>query len=349
MQPIRFACPILAVKFKVGSELLDEAGRFTRFVLQALASGYTAHDINATIEVGEYQVLEEINYLCKTGFASESSPGYALSEKGLAYVHLIEAVEKINALPPVAAVNCFSGAVQAAAVCFPKEKIDNGALFLPDSVNKQLFYNKNYGNAREFVLEQYSEFFTDLDESLTESIYVQISSVDIGNVRYLLYELNEVPAADYEVPPESAGEKLVYIDRNIERIFYMLQDERLEKYRNALDSLDSFRHFDKELLTPKALSLLALADMEKEVNKNPSFVLVDSHRNEVIRSINVPKAERPSLHIPDNRSSSGDFLPSALISQADPNLKAKKIKTEKIKLVQSIPFSLLREAAGESL
>lgn len=324
--------------------MLDDIGQFTKFILWAIGKGYKLNEIDQIIELGEYVILEEIIYLCKIGFIIEKNDTYSLSENGLSYLKLIDTIEYINSLDILAHVNCFTGKVQEFnGQNYEKNVLNEDIQNLPMLVSKQFFYNKNYANSREFILENYDELFQDLSETQKESIYIEIASD--RDIKYVIYELNEIPNADFDFSKEILFSPNLLLKRPIQKFSYSIKDERLEKYRNVLSTLSMVEKFDKELLSLKSLDMIGWEDEEKKFNKGNTVICVDACKGEIVTSVtsNHVKQRKTVIEIPEYQYEISEETVREELGIDNIHWIISKPKIETVKFFQLIPFELFVE------
>ncbi|MGC7872082.1 hypothetical protein ACPUYX_11200 [Desulfosporosinus sp. SYSU MS00001] len=300
MEELKLFCPVLKAKININCATLDDVGQFTKFILWAIGNGYNLSEIDRVIELGEYVVLEEVIYLCKIGFVIENNNTYSLSENGVTYLRLIDTLENVNSLDILVHINCFTGEVQK----FNEHNYDKNSLNeeiqkLPEIVSRKFFFNKNYANSREFLFENYSELFQDLSETHKESIYIEIESDK--ETKYIIYELNQVPSADFDYSNETIIGPTLLFKRPIKKFSYSMKDERLENYRNVLSTLAMLEKFDEELLSYKSHNLILMEDEEKKINKGNTVIFVDAFKGEIVTSVtnNYIKQRKTIIQLPE--------------------------------------------------
>ena len=84
----------------------------------------------------------------------------------------MEIIESFNSSKLMVNINCTTGKIQR----LNNNNIDTSCLKkglqkFPSLVSWQLFYNKNYGNSKDFVIENYRNFFEYLTDVQIESLY----------------------------------------------------------------------------------------------------------------------------------------------------------------------------------
>lgn len=344
MEGLKLFCPVVKAKININSGMLDDIGQFTKFILWAIGKGYSLNEIDQVIELGEYMILEEIVYLCNIGFVIDNNNSYSLTENGLTYIKLIDTIENVNTLGISVHINCFTGEVQKFNEHYYNIDGINGKIQkLPEIVSKQFFYNKNYANSREFVFENFTELFQDLNEIHKESINIELK-IDKGT-KYVIYELSEVPSVEFDYSNEAITGPALLFKRAIQKFSYSYKDERLENYRNVLPTLSMMKKFDKELLSPKSFDLILWENEEREINKGNAVICVDAYKGEIVSSItnNYMKQRITIVQLPEYQYELSEEIVRGELEISNNHYIISEPTIEMITVSQLIPFNLFSE------
>lgn len=344
MEELKLFCPVIQGKIRINSGMLDDIGQFTKFILWAIGKGYKLNEIDQIIELGEYVILEEIIYLCKIGFVIENNDTYILSENGLTYLKLIDTIEKVNSMNISIHINCFTGEVQHFnEFNYERNNLNEEIQKLPKIVSKQFFYNKNYANSREFLFDNYNELIKDLSDALKESIYLEIESEK--ETKYVIYELTEIPSADYDFSNENLSGSTLLFKRPIQKFSYSIKDERLQNYRNVLSTLFMIEKFDKELLSSKSLDMILWEAEEKKFNTGNMVINVDACKGEIVTSItnNNMKQRKPVIRLPEYQYSISKEIVREELEIDNIHWIISEPLIETMEVFQLVPFNIFTE------
>lgn len=343
-----FFCPVIKSKLTVQSEMLDEVGQFTKFILWSLSEGYTINDIDMTIELGDFVVIEEINYLCNIGFLIDSGERYTLTENGKMYLSLIKTVEYVNTLELNVLINCYTGEVQKYnGVIFCKDSITAEYQKLPEAVSRQFFYNLNYSNSREFLFNNYENLFNELNES-------QIKSINVGlicekEIHYIKYTLEEIPSISIDYSSMLNGAPCLLLSRSYLKNNYKIFDERIENYRNVIPTLMMIDKFENGLLSDKALDFISYYNEEKQLNQEELVFFLDMYSGETVDSVvnNIAKHIKVAVQLPEYHFEIKDEHITNKVKINDFHYRLSMTNTEVKKTYQLVPFSMFTEERGD--
>lgn len=338
---LQIYCPVIRGKIHINSGMLDDIGQFTKFILWAIGNGYKLVEIDQIIELGEYVILEEVNYLCKIGFIIEGESTYSLSENGMTYLKLIETLDYINSLELCININCFTGEVQKYnELNYDKDALEEDVQKLPEMISRQFFYNKNYANSREFIIQNYPELFQDLSEVHKDSIHIEIECDK--ETKYVIYNLTEIPSADWDFSNEPTRGSTLLLKRSIQNFSYNISDERLENYKNVLSTLAMIEKFDKELLSSKSIDIIHWDDEEKKINKGKTVLCVDACKGEIITLVtnNHVKQRKAVIQLPEYQYEISEDIVREKLGIDNTHWVISEPKVETTKVFQLVPFDL---------
>lgn len=280
---IEILCPMVKAIVKINSEILDDAGQFTKFILWTIGSGYTVENIDSIIELGEYVIQEELLYLTQIGFLVKDHDKYLLSDNGKSYLNLISTVEKINSMNIPVHINCYTGEVMGLITNTYSLENSPDIQKLPDIIARQFFYNKDYANSKEYLLKNYMDLFENINEGQKESLYTEIISE--RTVEYILLRLDDIPSVTENSWLITSDTSAVILRHTIANISFKVVDERLNNYRNVLETLSLLKMFDEALLSQKAAEIIVWKNNEIIANKTMKGIFLDLATNELLNNI----------------------------------------------------------------
>lgn len=288
---IKVYCPINNAKIELGSTLLDDMGQFTKFILWTIGEGYAPDIINEVIELNELILDEEIEYLIKVGLLAMSEETLKLSLQGQRYKILIDRIEETVRNPYQVMINRYSGDISEQSVApVSKSELISDITRLPVKVSRHFLNNKNFSNSLEWIKLIDSEKFSGLDPQFLESIYTELHIEK--EIVYSELEMLDVPNPHddyYDSKDNSSG---IILQREIQDQTFEIVDNRLEKYRNVLPTLNQLLSFDEELVSDRTIEVLEYSIEEMRINKNSYSVTVDTYSGEIVRGIFVSKKYR---------------------------------------------------------
>jgi len=351
---ISFACPVTRVKLSIGSEILDSAGAFTKFIISTVAEDYSVSKIDTIIDLGETIIEEELEYLKIIGFVKpkdlpdnagfeniQNTNNYDLTEKGKDFYKLLSAVENFNETEKQVFIEHISGQIvdtkPISADCKNLPKIE-----MQSYIQKKLFYNKNYANSKEIVLDCLSD--EELSDEKKESIYT-ILEFNIAENDFFCFSISEEDLKNYHNTRNE--NKMIVFERDLFKIEYTLSDERLVNYRNVIDTLFKINKFDYELLSQKAIDLLECYENEQNKNKNVKPVYYDNFTGELLSGNNfAPPYGDAKLRvilpeITDFAPFSVEQIVESLVIPESFRIELKN--SNKLTVYQEVPFKLFLE------
>lgn len=347
MQAVEVYCPVCEAAVHIKSSIIDDVGQFTKFILWCLGKGYTIEEIDDVIEIGENVISEELTYLCGIGFVKEDNGNFSLNEKGRYFLYLMEIIEIFNASKLMVNINCTTGKIQR----LNNNNIDTSCLKkgfqkFPSLVSWQLFYNKNYGNSKDFVIENYNKFFEHLTDTQIESLYVELEIK--REPKFVKYRLDDVLPINEKYSLENMDDINVVIEQPVERIRYNIIDTRLDKHRHLIPSLLDQKKENKKNLSFDSIRILNLVDEEKKLNSKNNAVYVDSLNGKVFPSFDNKEIEYAKIKIklPKDEYQVSDQDIEAALNLKMNYLKASKASTDEIIISRFIPFSVFKECEG---
>jgi len=261
-------CPVMEIVVRVGSSVLDETGQFTKFVLQSLAELYTVSDIDNVVGLGPEIVREEIGELLKNGFLVQSDvlnqSEVTLTERGRDFYNLIRTIECINDSDCKALVELFSGKIIEWQPFFDSKYETEG--MLPEVVQRNLYYNKDYVNSQEFISNMFGTELGALIELYASSVYTKLE-FDIKQ-RTKWIELNADVSDSYIEKVYGCNGGCFSFAEQVLEITPTIEDMRLEKYRDILELIENINNTYSNLLSNEALMLLAYSKLEKAIRES---------------------------------------------------------------------------------
>lgn len=63
MEEFIIYCPVNKARVSLYSDMLDDMGQFTKFILWSIGKRYSLEQIDEVIELGEYIIREELFYI----------------------------------------------------------------------------------------------------------------------------------------------------------------------------------------------------------------------------------------------------------------------------------------------
>lgn len=347
-QPINIFCPMVSAKVTINSELMDDIGQFTKFIIWAFGSGYETDDINNVIELGEYVIQDELNYLCEIGMMQHLDENYSLTRLGNEYFTLIKSIDEFNSMEITVHINCHTGLIES-----PREKkysfddANNLGYRLSSIVAKEFFQNKDYENSKEYIFAHYKEMFASLNQKQIDSIYVEIDNEWQEFYKHLI--LDSVPDFNEDMRSEAVKDvQSILLKRTVYSLKYKIVNCDLDYYRSAIDTLKTLKKFDAGLLSDKALEIIDLKNEESSINDGITLLYLDSVFGELsdwILNNNVKERKAvidlPVLHGQANLSNEV-LLHNLNINENKAFVSV--LEEEKVSLVtQLYPYSLLKD------
>ncbi|MDR3154589.1 MAG: hypothetical protein LBW85_10065 [Deltaproteobacteria bacterium] len=349
---IELYCPVQEVKITVGSKLLDDMGQFSKFILSAAGEGHTAKEVSETIEIKEYVVNDEMNYLRSIGFIQDGSDGKQLiSESGKSYLNLIACVSGFNGKEVKAQLNCYTGMITELNPRRKRELNANDTV-LPSQVNRYLVHNRNFENSKDYVISAYEGDFRGLNKTQEDSIYVNVEVEDTRTVDHVKYVLETLPElADREGDPHPKHH-VICLERELNEYRRVYRNASLEAYRNVLPTLRNVLDFDDTLLSDAAKRLLRLEEAENLINGKAGTIVIDAATGEEVPEMPRYRLEaRKTTALP---AGPGRAAPEPAQAQADDSAGDERIvyvlTLEKLRthvLLQPVDFTRFREAKGD--
>ena len=309
--PIYFECPYSEIRVEIGSDMADEVGVFTKFILEAVQKNYTPEKISSSIAIAISVVEEEIDYLCGIGFINKKeNHEFALTEAGIRFHKLLETIENFNRNSQILMLNRYTSQVE---IPFTQEHVPTeNSLKLPARTKDIFLKNRNFENSKEIVLSHFHSFFENLTDQQIDSVYIQITSAIPGTSRY--FYLDKHPSWKENQPQQIHERGSIYLKHPIDTITYRYTDNEYEKYKNLIDTLEKIMQFAPDLLSDKAACFLKKAAKIRSANDRNEKVYFDIitgfpvdeafYLSEAdIKGKNAIVAEVP-LEIPDNDTES---------------------------------------------
>lgn len=288
--PIKIYCPIMKAKLTVSCELLDQMSEFTRYILYLIGKGYEPYDINEILELGEFIIREEIDYITKIGLVVNTSEGYDLSEIGQSYFNILCVLEEINKDGISVDINCFNGIIMEPSQAVYDDKDCEEDIFkLRVKIIKELYQNRNPSNSREYILEKFNNIiYSNMSEEEVEKLYVTLS-YERGSSYKLMY-IDKVGSII-----RNQDEKIDYDMILVHEVIPFKLNIRileLEKYRNILSTLNNLDNFEKGLISDKSMQLLDLRIEEEFINLEQHKFYFDKLTKQVTEKIEVSYQDR---------------------------------------------------------
>ncbi|MDN4066657.1 hypothetical protein QYF50_02020 [Paenibacillus vini] len=344
-------CPINKGRILLYSNMLDDMGQFTKFILWAIGKRYSLEQIDEVIELGEYIIREELLYLCKIGFLVEENDQYTLSENGKSYLSLMNVIETINHSDIRIKINYYTGEVSSANDrCFDSNGLDMDIPTLPKRVSRHFFFNKNFANAKEFLLNEYAYYFTELSEHQKESLYVILDCEK--DTSYVQYVLSEIPSIASETDTQISNGSSLLLKRTVYRYKFSYIDHRLDRYRNVLPTLRSLSKFEKELLSSRSYDIILLESEEQQRTEALAPIYQDTYSDEVsdqIHASHIPHSNQriADIHLPVRYEHLDEsMMPSQWdIDHEEWSLSKSEVKS--ITLAQLVPFDIFVEKVDD--
>lgn len=343
MQAVEVYCPVCEAVVRIKSSIIDDVGQFTKFILWCLGKGYTIEEIDGVIEIGENVIGEELTYLCGIGFVKEDDGIFSLREKGRSFLYLMEIIEIFNSSKQMVNINCTTGKIQRFNNNIESSALKKDFQKFPSIVSWQLFYNKNYGNSKDFVIENYNQVFEHLNDVQIESLYVELEIT--REPKFVKYRLDDVLPINQKYSLENMDDINVVIEQPIDRIRYNIIDTRLDKHRHLIPSLLDQKNSDKKHLSFDSMRILNLLDEEKKLNSKNNAVYVDSLNCKVFPSFDNKEIEYAKIKIklPKYEYQISDQDVKSVLNLKMNYLKASKTSTDEIIISRFIPFSAFKE------
>lgn len=335
------------VKVYVGSDLLDALGQFTKFILWALSNQYNCEQIADAIDLGKTIVEDELAYLLRIGFIELQDGEYILTGAGYGYINLINLEKSFNS-GKEAYLNCFTGEISNVnPMAFIGE--EDGGNYLPRKVSNLLIQNRDYPPLQTYIEAEYGDYFADLSQEFKESLYFYLYPLEIKDKMYLEFFLPEIPKIDEHF--QDADERTVLLERKLENVYFLYENEKIQKYRDCIDMLKKLHEFDSSLLSPVADDILHYADEERIVYRDENPQIFDTSTG--IRL--MPGVGKSSADAPDIKD-----YPKVSISPQRPLFEEYvehrgilyKCTLEKQDIIdspvyQKVPFSLFKEVCTD--
>ncbi|MNB92464.1 hypothetical protein D3C75_395680 [compost metagenome] len=355
MEEFIIYCPVNKARISLYSDMLDDMGQFTKFILWSIGKGYSLEKIDEVIELGEYLIREELLYLCKIGFLVEENDQYILSENGKSYLSLMNVIETINRSDIQVEINYYTGQVSAAnRRCFDSSRLDKDIPKLPKRVSRHFFYNKNFANAKELIMNEYADCFTELSERQKESLYVILDcDKETSYVQYSLADA-DAPSMVYEMDKWNSNDASILLKRTVYCHKFAYVDHRLDRYRNVLSTLRSLSNFEKDLLSPHSYDIMLLENEEKRINEALAPLYLDTYSGEVCERIQRSPIPRSNQRIADI------YLPVRYEQLDDREMSSRlgldvdhedwdlsKSEAERVALTQLVPFDIFVEKVDD--
>lgn len=262
--PIKIYCPIMKAKLTVSCELLDQMSEFTRYILYLIGEGYALYDIDEILELGEFIIREEIDYVTKIGLVENTTEGYKLSEVGESYFNILCVLEEINKNEIIADINCFNGMIMKPSETVYEEKDCEEDIFrLSVKIIKELYQNRNPANSREYILEKFDIMLnSNMSKEQIEKLYVTLI-YEKGRSYKLMY-INKARSI-MRTQEEKSDNDMILVHEVIPFKFN-IEILHLEKYRNILSTLKNLNLFEEGLISDKSIQLLKLKQEEELIN-----------------------------------------------------------------------------------
>lgn len=284
-KPLKAYCPVMDVTLTIGSELLDQMGEFTRYILYLIGQGYTIEDINEIIELGEFIIHEEVDYIDKIGLIQQSEYGYILTEIGQKYFNLLFVLDELNKQGIKAQLNCFNGYIYDSDWnTLTYKECDDNYLKLRVKIIKELYQNRNPANSKEYILNKFSNMIkANLKEDEIEKLYVSLSYERSDKYKEIFIK----EASSIKENQSELEEADIIIVHNVIPFKIRAEFLELQEYRNVLSTLKNLKLFDFELISQKASNLLELEDEEKFINSinNQKIYYYDELTSEITEEI----------------------------------------------------------------
>ncbi len=271
-------CPMKKAKVVVESSNLDEMDEFTKYLIYTLGAEYDIQDISSIIELSEYIVRQEVNYLTKSGLVESEEGRYFLTELGESYYRLICFVKEYeNEIKGV--VNCYNGIISSDNVELIEASYLDNCSKLKSKIIPELYLNKNVSNSKEFLLSALSsEIQQHLEEKEVEKLYAEVK---LENGSYFR-KVNIDSACSITEDDQFDKCDNIVLEHRILVFKLRMKMKKLNNYRTVLRTLELLNNFDSSLLSDVANRLLLDQEVEKSINENQKFYQVIKFTDSVI-------------------------------------------------------------------
>lgn len=277
-------CPIRKATLKIGSEELDQMNEFTKYILYILGKKYTIDNISNILELSEYIIMEEVEYIIKIGLAIKKDGKFILTELGEKYYKLIEFLNIFkNSIK--ANVNCFNGLIYDDSKDLIEETNCNNEFYkLKIKIIKDLYKNKNISNSKEYFIKKYSYIINKyLSKEELEKVYVNVNFEE-GDYYQEIYIDTASSIKNIYTEEEILTHDMVLVHPVIQFKFE-IKIKKLDNYRYILPTLKKICEFQNDLLSATSYNLFDLEKEEEDINYSQETYYYDILTKDVSNSI----------------------------------------------------------------
>lgn len=270
---VSILCPAIRVRIQIGSKILDDFKMFSGFVLRALFEGYTLSDIDAVIGLGETVIVEEIDYLRKIGFIIDAET--TCSVGGREFCNLMSAVDAVNQCEINAFIELFSGTILPYnPEIFTDTADDNSSATLAKNVYLSSFYERDYGQTKDFALIQSGELLGGINEKQSDSLYTQLE-FNKESEGFIRLTLDEIPPIDR--PFEQSQQSTLGLRHSLLQINWTAENPKLKKYESYFELLKMLSGVEDGLLVSQfGYELLEEQARVREYNREIKPLIYDN-------------------------------------------------------------------------
>jgi len=283
--------PFLKATLILSTNLLDELGSFSSFLLIASEEKATVEEICRVTQLQKFVILEEYRYLTKIGLVEQSTDElFLLTQRGHQFVNLIHVVEQFNKERHLVLINCITGCFEV----YQEPNIEKEVSLqkLPSKIIYELYQNENPFNAKEILLEHFS-FPEEVTEELNIEVELEYTPIYLSrSIKRIpqaeeqpLFSINEPGEEDEPVRYNQEEEIYITMSRTFLAVQWNLETPSLDEYQNVIDTLSRLNQFDDSLLSKKASKILLLAKEEEQLIKMLPILYIDQLTGEIHKEI----------------------------------------------------------------
>lgn len=281
---IEVYCPVRKAKLEIGSEQLEEMNEFTKYILYLLGTGYNIERISDVLELGEFIVREEVEYIIKIGLATIDNNQYNLTELGNIYFNLMRFLEDIKDDINVN-VNCFNGLiVDDYNDLVEMDKCKEEIYKLRVKIVKELYLNKNVSNSKDYFVRKFQQRIKlYLSEKEIEKLYVNVNFIRGDYFKEIYIDTAGIIEETY-TELELLNNDMILV-HSIIPFTLNISIKELDKYRYILPTLKKISDFQYDLISDVSYKFIYLEKEEIEINKLQSIFYYDVLTGQVTKCI----------------------------------------------------------------
>ena len=246
-------CPIHNAKIFIHSNIVDQMGDISKFVISSLYQGHSVEEISSLTRLGEATINEEVEYLVNGGLLENDKQ--TLTDLGEQYGLLIKTVsdtaEGVSVLYN-SFTNKFELVDTGEYAISPKEKF-----ILKSRGNPIEMRNDDFANSRKLA-EQYLEKECKLIKEISRSIYTTVKVTKKIDKYKPVYVQDFSHGYNYDL----GG--CVKIAIPIEKITCKPRYKWIDKYREIIPKISEFDKRFYDLLSDKAKELIISIQEEND-------------------------------------------------------------------------------------